>query len=203
MAQNKLSKGSTQRLKIIKDHITAITLAVTSLPESEIEDLVRRAAIPTARDGYPANSMPESTSGGGTSDPTGTTATSRINSKEVSDYLGKSLKSLERSLTHAVKDLLDAQGILDNIDRAIEKKKERPTSVPCSICLELPAEISGWCRPDYNDWHKHGSPDRVIWEMYKRRDIDKDTDQLRVPECPPPGGDRPAVRGPWRITGTE
>ena len=200
MAQKTLSKGSTLRLEAILGHVAEIKETILGVDDKRVAELVRRVAIPVSRDGYPANSMPEHTAGGGTSDPTGSTASGRVDGdRQDSDGIGSSLKRLERVLAHAVKDLLDAVGTLDNIDRNVQKKKERPTSVPCSICLELPAEKSGWCMPDYNDWHKHGSPDRAIWEMFKRRDVDGDG-ALRVPACPPPGGDRAAIRGPWRVS---
>lgn len=195
MAKQALSKNSLQRVERIMKQVDTIRSKAAHIDHPRVTDLVRRAAIPIARDGYPANSMPESTSGGSISDPTGSTALAP--DRDVSgDLVGRALRNLENDLRRAEKSVLDALGILDGEQRTLAKRKERPTSVPCSICLIQAAAKAGWCVPDYNDWYKHGCPDRNLWEMFKRRDVDENG-VLRVPECPPPTT-RQAIRGPWK-----
>ena len=198
MAQKPLSKSAQRRVDGMTDALTGIQTVAAKIDPKQITDLIRRASIPIGRDAYPTNSMPEHSSGGSTSDPTGRIAASRADKDTVpGDRLGRSAKDLERVLKQAEKLLLDAVGIIENDLRSLEKKKERPASVPCAICLVAAAEKAGWCTPDYNDWWRHGSPDRVLWEMYARKDADADG-LLRVPECPPPSGENKAIRGPWR-----
>ena len=198
MAQKPLSKSAQRRADGIIASVVGIKTVIAKIEDKQIVDLVRRASIPIGRDAYPTNSMPEYSSGGSTSDPTGRIASSKADKdKEPTDNLGRSAKNLERVLKQAESAVLDAVGILENELRVLEKKKERPTSVPCPICLVHPAEKAGWCISDYNDWWRHGSPDRAIWEMYARKDAAEDG-SLRVPECPPPSGNNKAIRGPWR-----
>ena len=199
MVQKPLSKSSQRRVNSILENLADAKKTLAAVDAKEITDLVRRVAIPIARDSYPANVLGDATSGGGISDPTGGTAAGNVDREAAgTDWLTRQLKQLERDAKRVAKDLLDIEGILSTEARGIEKKKERPTSVPCSICQELPAEVAGWCRPDYNDWHKHGKPDRQRWELFKRQDKSTDGETL-VAECPPPADGNSAIRGPWRI----
>jgi len=198
VGQKPLSKTSQRRVDGITAALGGIKTTLAKIDESQIADLIRRSAIPIGRDGYPSTSMPEHSSGGSTSDPTGRTAAAGADKdRQPNDTIGRAAKNLEREIKKAEKSLLDAAGILENELRNLSKKKERPSSVPCSICLTNAADRAGWCTPDYNDWWRHGSPDRAIWEMWSRKDADENG-VLRVPECPKPSSENKAIRGPWR-----
>lgn len=174
------------------------------IDEKRVAELVRRVAIPVASDGYPTSSMPEHSSGGGHSDPTSATATSAVDRERTdgnkrTDPLSADLRHLESELAKAHKVLRGCVGVLDGVQRKLVEKAERPATVPCSICETLPAEKAAWCMSDYNDWWKHGSPDRLLWEMYRRQDVD-DAGVLRVPNAPPPSEGHTAIRGEWRAS---
>jgi hypothetical protein len=173
---------------------TAVDIAnlAAKIDSHRVTDLVRRASIPSGTDGYPSNSMPEHSSGGSHADPTFMAATARPARR---DEQQQSLKYMEKDLSKAEKFLRGALGVLDNQQRKDADKRARPATVPCLVCELLPAEKSGYCMNDYNDWWKYGKPDRLLWEMFKREEMDSDGN-LRVPECPPPTGE--AIRGPWR-----
>ena len=202
MAKNTLSKGSQRRVESISAAIGGIKTLIEKINEKQIAELIRRSSIPITSDGYPSNSMPEHSSGGSTSDPTGSIAAGKVDDKQQKDHLFRLAAQLEREIKRAEKNLTDAVGILEHDIRALEKKKERPASVPCSICQITAADRAGWCTPDYNDWWRHGSPDRLIWEMWSRKDVDENG-ALRVPECPKPSGDNKAIRGPWKTSDIE
>lgn len=197
MAQQTLTRTAKRRISSIMESLSEIIKSATVVEESAVTELVRRASIPTAPDSFPSNSLPGHVSGSGTgSSAVESAVIARENQRE--DTVIRDLRKLERGLRDAESNVRDAVGILSNVDREIEEKRERAVSDPCSICLELSADKSGWCINDYNDWWKHGQPDRLIWEMFKREDRDSDG-VLRVPECPAPSNENVAIRGPFRI----
>jgi hypothetical protein len=200
MATQSLSRTAKRRVSSIMESIAEIFKSASVIEESAVTELVRRASISTTPDSFPSNSLPGHVSGSGTgSSAVESAVEARLNQRQ--DSVMRDLRKLERGLRDAESNVRDAVGILGNVDREIEEKRERVVSDPCPICLELSIEKAGWCVLDYNDWHKHGKPDRLIWEMWKRGDKDSDG-VMRVPECPPPSNGNVAIRGPFRTAVT-
>jgi hypothetical protein len=197
MAQKKLSTASRKRVARIMEMVHRVQSDAYKITEPQIAELVRRDAIPFEPDGYPANSMPEHSSGGSHGDKTMATVLAR--EQHRTNELRRRLKHVERLALHADVAVSELVSTLAYEDEKVEREKGRQGSTPCAICLELPAQIGAWCRPCYDDWRNHGQPDRMIWEMYRRGDtvkVDHD-DVLRVPDCPPPGDGCTARRGPY------
>lgn len=178
------------------ESISEIFKSISVIREPEVTELVRRASISVTPDSFPTNSLPGHVSGSGTgSSAVESAVEARASQRE--DSVLKDLRRVERGLRDAESTVRDVVGILGNVDREIETKRERVVSDPCPICLELPIAKAGWCDPDYTNWLRYGKPDRAIWEMFKREDRDSDG-VLRVPECPPPSNGNEAIRGPFR-----
>src|ERR1035437_799003 len=197
MAPNKLSMSSRKRVERIMERIRRIQSDSFKITEPQIAELVRRDAIPSRPDGYPADSMPEHSSGGTHGDKTLATVLQREYKR--TDELRARLVKIEQLSMHADVALSSLNNTVHYETVKVEREKGRQGAAPCSICLELPAQISGWCRSDYDDWRNHGQPDRVIWGMYRRGDTVKvgHDDVLRVPECPPPSEGCKVRRGPF------
>jgi hypothetical protein len=195
VAQKSLSKGSTKIARSIVEAAESICNLARKVDDKRVRELVRRQSIPIQPDGYPSSSMPERTSGGGTSDPT--LGTVLAQEKNRQDPIAKDLRMLYRDLEKAESHVRSAVARLDGIDQKVDEQLERRRTNPCSICLELPAEKAGWCTPHYTDWVRHGKPDRAFWEMWKRRDVNSDG-ELLLGECPAPSPGNTAIRGPHR-----
>lgn len=122
----------------------------------------------------------------------------------VLDPIGDFISEIIERLT----ETYDIARILDKrrqvvLHAADSKRGREPVSAPCRICHEAAAVKGAMCTNDYNDWHDHGSPDRLLWEMWKhgttKKDADTDGTVLMVPECPPPSQGHTARRGPHRV----
>ena len=196
MAPNKLSMSSRKRVERIMERIRRIQSDSFKITEPQIAELVRRDAIPSRPDGYPSDSMPEHSSGGSHGDKTMATVLQR--EQHRTDELRARLVKIEQLSMHADVALSSLNNTVHYETVKVEREKGRQGAAPCSICLELPAQISGWCNPCYQDWWSHGSPDRPFWEMFKREDTVRvgHDDILKVPECPPPSAGSTARRGP-------
>jgi hypothetical protein len=201
MAKETLTRTAKRRVSSIMESLSEIFKSASVIQEPEVTELVRRASISVTPDSFPTNSLPGHVSGSATgSSAVESAVEARLNQRE--DSVLKDLKRLEKGLRDAEHFLRDAVGILGNVDREIEVKRERVVSDPCPICLELPIEKAGWCNPDYTSWVRYGKPDRLLWEMYKRGDQMKDDvtglNVPMVPDCPPPSNENVATRGPFK-----
>ena len=195
MAQPRLSKSS-QRLAItVIQTAERVGNLARQIDDTRVKELVRRCSIPIQPDGYPSNSMPEHTSGGSGADPTfGTVLASE---RPRRDPVAADLRRLFRDLDEAESRVRAAIARLDGIDHKVEARIQRQESTPCSICLQLPAAKSGYCASDYQDWWRHGRPDRAIWELFRRKEVNSEG-VLLVAECPPPSEGNVAAVGPYR-----
>ncbi len=117
--------------------------------------------------------------------------------KRRKDPVADDLKRLNRDLEEAESRLRAAVARLDGIDKKVEEKVERAVSTPCSVCQQLPASKAGYCPGDYLDWWRHGRPERSLWELYRRKEVNSEG-ILLVPECPMPSPGNVAAVGPWR-----
>jgi hypothetical protein len=215
--KTKIPQGTRRRVDKTMLRIDEIHKWAQSLEEETILDLFTRASIPAQPDGYPSSTSYNRVSGGSTSED-GISRSVESHFTKTHDDQGKRLRSpdpvldqakaIERAVAeahrymHSVLDLFSYINVV--IEDKAEEKNNRQTSTPCAIegCV-LPAEKSGLCINDYNDWWKHGSPDRARWLMFKNKTRNNDTDEknrptpvLLVPECPPPSPGKEAIRGP-------
>ena len=203
MAQAKLSRNSQSRVNAIMERLQATSLGIAQIKEGQIEEIVRRDAIPFEPDGYSSDSMPEHTSGGSFSSRTETVALQSIARREDGkqrhkhNELRRVLKHIEKLVMHADVAINELQNTLAYAREVDEKIKGPRQTSPCTICLVLPAEVSGYCRKDYDTWRNYGQPDRQAWEMFKNRTTITEGHNviLMVPQCPPPTV--PARRGPY------
>ena len=195
MAQPKLSKQSSRLAREILATAESIANLAKHVDDKRVKELVRRAAIPIDPDGYPASSMPERTSGGGKSDPTFGVVLAKDKSRR--DPVSADLRRLNSDLTKAESHIRSAVARLDGIDRKVEEKVERAASDPCMVCLQLPSTKSGFCNSDYLDWWRYGQPDRHVWILWRRGEVNSEGRTL-VDQCPPPSEGNTAVVGPHR-----
>src|ERR1035437_6405997 len=203
MAPNKLSMSSRKRVERIMERIRRIQSDSFKITEPQIAELVRRDAIPSRPDGYPSDSMPGHISGGSHGDKTMATVLQREYKR--TDELRRQLKHIEDLAKYVDVGMGELVNTVNYETVKVDREKGRQGTTPCSICLELPAQISGWCNPCYQTWWSHGSPDRPIWEMYKRGDTVKVGHDVipKVPDCPPPSAGNKARRGPHAEKGEQ
>lgn len=197
MAQKKLSRASKNRVDGIMQRLAAVQIAAHSISEEQITELMRRDAIPFRPDGYSTNSMPEHTSGGTFSSRTETVA---LQEAHRTNELRRVVRHLEKLAMHADVALNEFVNTLNYAHQVDEEIKSPVTTTPCLICEELPAEVSGYCRKDYDNWRNYGQPDRELWKMFCHQTTKKLEDGshetvVMVPDCPPPTTE--ARRGPW------
>ena len=197
MAQNKLSMSSRKRVERIMERIHRVQSDSGKVTEAQIAELVRRDAIPSRPDGYPADSMPEHSSGGTHGDKTLATVLQR--EQHRTDELRRQLKHIEDLAKYVDVGMGELVNTVNYETVKVDREKGRQGAAPCAICITLPAQISEWCRPDYDNWQNHGKPDRALWAMFKRGDVVKvgHEEVLRVPDCPPPSSGNTARRGPY------
>ena len=181
----KLSRRSQQRIAKNLALIENINILLVSITEEAITDLVRRDAIGVGHDGYPADSMPEYSSGGFAGSSTESAALFGLSGaknggvddwdraqkrREGSDVVRKQLALIENNLRIANKALREAAFTVVNLNQKTEKIRVRQVSTPCSICGIQAAEKAGWCIADYRQWEADGKPDKVRYAMWRRQD---------------------------------
>lgn len=169
---------------------------LNTISEETLEDLVKRAAISVTPDGF-ASSSRLGDGSRGQSDVTPVEATMFAREKPPHDEVKKRVKHIETLLMFIDVAANEIQLNIGEIYRQEEEKANRPVvSTPCLIC-DAPAQKSGYCKPDYDNWANYGYPDRLRWEMFKKQTTSVDGIAM-VPECPPPTPGRTARRGPWK-----
>lgn len=203
--QQRLSRGQQKRIHYIMSTLESVTYLASKVDEDTITDLVQRAAIPSRADGLPSNTRLGERGSNSGSETSSTEGAVFARNPEFDNQPQRSQQDpIQRQLHKVEKWVGDAEASLKAIVASIEytgakleEKRQRPTSVPCPICHELPVEKGGYCSPDYYKFVDYGRPDRLLWEMYQRQDRDA-TGALRVPDCPPPTKGNTARRGPHR-----
>lgn len=193
----KLSRRSQQRIAKNLALIENINILLVSITEETITDLVRRDAIGIGHDGYPADSMPEHSSGGFAGSSTESAALFGLpgsrggnddwqkaaQRRDGADVVRKQLASIEQNLRTANKALREAAYTVVNLNQKTEEVKNRQMSTPCAICNIQAAEKSGWCTSDYRQWELDGKPDKTRYAMWRRQDTNSEGIVL-VPEKP-------------------
>lgn len=205
MQQSRLSRGAQKRVEYISSGLDTALFLIGKLDEDTITEIVRRASIPSRPDGLPrSTALGEKGSGGDpfTSSTEGAAFARNPDWNEQGerprphrDPIQRLSENLERGVGDVVNTLRNLVGKIEVMDLQEAKHKERPTTSPCAVC-EASAEKAGYCRPHYDNWCDYGKPDRLVWEMWKRQDMEGDV--LRVPECPKPSSGNKARRGPWK-----
>lgn len=193
----KLSRSTKRKVEKVDSQASAMTDGVKRLIDSRerYTELFRRATIDTTIDGYPASSRMGYVSGSGSgSSPTEAAVNARENPQK--DTVAGWAKRFSKLVTIAETAIEQALWGLDHMDQVVEEEKARPTTDPCPVCTVLPVEKRGFCRPCYNAWWDHGSPDRERWVLYKLK-IKNSEGLVLVDLCPPPVAGKTARRGPW------
>lgn len=185
----KLSRRSKQRVIRNLAMLESINTLADSISEETITDLVRRDAIGIGKDGFPSNSMPEYSGGGGTAGSSTESAAlfglpghkggeddwqKREHKKENADEVRLQLNRLEEDLRVAQGALKDAVFVITNLNKKTEEVRERQVSTPCLICGVYAAQKAGWCIKDYEEWEIDGRPDRTLYAMWRRQDTNSD-----------------------------
>lgn len=184
--------------------LDSIQASVGRLDEDVLTELFRRASISSTPDGFPATAVADRTSGSKSSDdgigrPTEELALRNIQGYRVQDPVRKLADRILNLIRLADFNLEDALTALEHNQFSVEEAKQRPTTIPCLVCQELPAEKAGFCVNCYNDWWKHGKPDRHLWILYRTQTRNSHPENLvLVDECPPPSQGNEAIRGPWK-----
>ena len=181
----KLSRRAQARIKKNLAYLEGINTLADSISEEAITDLVRRDAIGVGRDGFPGNSMPEYSSGGGFSgsstenaalyglghDKSGKDDWDRRDQRlSSSDEVRRQLTLIESNLRESFRLLKEASGALNYVTSKTEGVRGRVASTPCEICAVQAAQKSGWCHKDYEQWIEDGKPDRALYAMWLRKD---------------------------------
>jgi len=201
MAQ-RMSMTAKRRVAEVEKRLDNIQASVGRLDEDVITELFRRASISAAPDGFPATAVADRTSGSKSSDdgigrPTEELALRNIAGYRVQDPVKKVAERVLTLIREADFKLEDALTALEHAAFSVEEAKQRPTTIPCLICQELPAEKAGFCMSDYNAWWNHGKPDRQAWISYKTG-LRNSNNEVLVEECPVPSAGNEARRGPWK-----
>jgi len=197
-----MSNTAKRRIKEVEGRLDSITANVGRLDEDVITELFRRASISATPDGFPATAVADRTSGSKSSEdgigrPTEELALRNIAGYRVQDPVRKVAERVLDLIRKADFHLEDALQALEHAAFSVEEAKQRPTTIPCLICQELPAEKAGFCLNDYNDWWRYGKPDRQAWISYKTG-LRNSASEVLVEECPQPSAGNKAIRGPWK-----
>ena len=109
----------------------------------------------------------------------------RIVEREVQDELRETVRGIERNVAEAERLLAAVVDSLSYIAEVDEETQGRSSSLPCEVCLLLPATKAGWCEGCHRDWEQeHGRPDRARYVMWKQETKNSEG-LLLVSECPP------------------
>ena len=196
----KLSRRSQQRIKKNLALLEEINTLADSISEDQLTDLVRRDAIGIGSDGYPTNSMPEFSSGGGFGGSSTERAAldglpgakgaaddwERRDSKHKNaDEVRLQLQIIERCLHDAKQSLKQAVNAMKYVGVKETEIRGRLASTPCSICKVQAAQKCAWCIECYDQWQAEGRPDRTLYAMWRRQDKNSEGVVL-VPEMPRP-----------------
>lgn len=168
---NKLNRRSQQRLKRVIESMENISKFVNKLKIEDIEDLIRRDAVPVeGPSSAPSSSFAVGRSGApSSSSPVERAVIAKVEGRQQKDPVRETVKSIERKIISAEESLRQIHVSIEMINSDVEKKKSRRTSEPCEICAVLPAVKTAMCIPCYSEWVEVGAPDRFRWKAYKRR----------------------------------
>jgi hypothetical protein len=90
------------------------------------------------------------------------------------DEVRKQLNLIESNLITAMNALREAAGALEYVTTKTEEIQTRQASTPCEICNVQPSQKAGWCMTDYEQWVADGRPDRTIYAMWRRQDMNSE-----------------------------
>ena len=206
-----LPKGVKKRIDDLLGHLEDIRRAAPKIGRSQLEELYYRALIPTVPSAFPSSSISEYSTGGG-SDNSPTESAYAARGDHRSDALLRDVRKIGRDIEEAEAALTRAVNSLAYLMSIPADERGRQESNPCAICLVLPAQKAGYCDGHHSDWRKHGSPDRLAWERFRRQEVHpKNTIRTRkdgsiedlsgtlmVPDCPKPTPGYSCTRGPWK-----
>jgi len=183
----KLNRRSQQRLKRMLESIENINKFANRIKIEDLEELVRRDAIPVdVYGGSGGSSFAVARSGGKPSSSSVERAViSKVEGKTQKDPVREEVKSIEKWIIQSEENLRKIHQSINFLKEGEEKKRKRPTSEPCEICVVLPAVKTAMCIPCYIEWVDAGAPDRFRWKAYKRALTSSEGIPL-VTDQPPP-----------------
>lgn len=182
---SKLNRRSQQRLKRMVESLDNINKFLNKLRVEDLEELVRRDAI--AADGsYSSSSGVAVARSGGkpASSSVERAVIAKMEGRKVSDPVREEVKSIERKIIQSEENLRQIIQSINFLKEGVEKKRARPSSEPCEICLVLPMVKTAMCASCYAEWVDAGAPDRLRWKAFKRELTSSDGRPL-VTEQPP------------------
>jgi hypothetical protein len=144
--------------------------------EGSLEERIRRHSTPVTENTVSYQACPSC----------GAVTKLQIIKREVPDELRETVRGIERNVQEAERLLAAVVDSLSYIAEVDEETQGRASSLPCEVCLLLPATKAGWCGGCYQGWDEdHGRPDRARYVMWKQETKNSEG-LLLVPECPPP-----------------
>jgi len=164
-----LNQRSQQRLKRMVESLENINKFANKLKIEDLEELVRRDAISVDNYTSSSSSVAVARSGGLPSSSSVERAVmAKERNKKPYDPVREEVKSIERKIIQAEDNMRQIIQSIQFLRDGVEKKRKRPTSEPCEICMVLPAVKSAYCTPCYMEWVDAGAPDRFRWKAFKR-----------------------------------
>lgn len=190
---SKLNRRSQQRLKRMVDSLENINKFANKLKIEDLEELVRRDAIPVDRSSGGSSGVAIARSGGNPSSSSVERAViSNMEGRKIDDPVRREVKNIEQKILRSEENLRQILESIAFLKEGVEKKRSRVTSEPCEICVILPAVKTAMCATCYAEWVENGAPDRFRWKAFKR--------ELTSPEGYPLVTEQPAPRHPPRNT---
>jgi predicted PP-loop superfamily ATPase len=170
LVAGKLNRRSQQRFKRIVESLENINKLAAKLRLEDLEELIRRDAIPVdGNSGGSSSSVAVARSGGKPSSSSVERAViSKMEGRPVRDPVRDQVKKIERQIITTEENLRQISESINYLKDGVEKAKGRTISDPCEICLVLPIVKTAMCFGCYSEWIEAGAPDRFRWKAYKR-----------------------------------
>lgn len=200
MAAGKISRSTRNRIDSILEQLDHIATNAGRLTEDSITELIKRASISSAVDGFgPGGSLDGGSRGNSSSDGISRPTESAALQEPRLDPVKAEAKRIQNWIWEADRDLADAVQSMKYINLKVEEEYGKPIeSSPCLTCPAA-AEKRGMCNSCYTDWYRHGRPDQPRWVLFKTQARNSDNPPaVLVLECPPPSTGNSATRGPWK-----
>lgn len=180
-----LNRRSQQRLKRMVESLENINKFANKLRIEDLEELVRRDAIPVDSLASGSSGVAIARSGGKPSSSSVERAViAKMEGKRPHDPVREEVKAIERKIIQSEENMRQILESINFLKEGVEKKRNRVTSEPCEICMVLPAVKTAMCGVCYEEWVTAGAPDRFRWKAFKRELTSSDGRPL-VTEQPP------------------
>jgi hypothetical protein len=167
----KISRKSQARFKRVVESLETISKLTNRLNLDDLQELIRRSDIVVEFSSVSRGSMSLSRPGGSPSrqSPVERTVIARVEGRQIEDPVRDKVREIEKLIIEAEGALRKVFLNIEFLNNPVEKKRTRPVSTPCEVCLILPVVRTAMCVTCYQEWVDNGSPDRQRWVAFKRQ----------------------------------